>query len=904
MDVAPPPAYPAELEADVVLADGGTARLRPIRPDDAAGLRDLHARLSPETIYRRFFSPRRELSDEEVDHLVRVDYRDRLALVVVLEGTLVAVARYDRVPKSADAEVAFVVEDRHQGRGIGTILLEHLAAAAVWRGIRRFVADALADNRAMLGVFRSAGFEESQALDAGVVRVVLDLVPTREYLERVEERERVAGVRSIERLLRPRSVAVVGASREPGTIGHELFRNLLSGRFAGPVYPVNPKATHVASVRAYPSVLEVPDAIDLAVVAVPAALVPDVVRECGEKGVHGLVVVSAGFAEAGPKGAAAERELARLAHELGMRVVGPNCMGVVNTDPDVSMNATFAPVPPRRGRVAFSSQSGGLGIAILAEAARRGLGVSSFVSIGNKADVSSNDLLRYWEQDPSTDVVLLYLESFGNPRMFSRIARRLARRKPIVAVKGGRTRAGSRGAASHTAAMATPEVAVEALFRQAGVIRVDTLEELFDVAGLLVDQPLPEGCRVAIVGNAGGPGVLAADACESHGLEVPELSADTQARLRSFLPAEAAVRNPVDLVASASAEDYRRALEAVLDDEGVDAVLVIFTPPLVTEAADVAEVLAEVGARASKPLLANFLATDAALAALRGAARPIPWFAYPESAARALARVAAHVAWQKRPEGVVPELPDVDAERAAALVRDALAGASSRDALWLAADVSAELLGAYGVPVLETRRAVDADSAAAAAAEIGYPVVVKAGSPAIVHKSDVGGVVVGVADEDGLRAACADLSARLGDALGGVLVQPVAPAGVELIVGVLQDPAFGPLVLLGAGGTAAELLGDRRVTLVPLTDVDAHELVRSLRSSPLLLGYRNSPACDVEALEDLLVRVSRLADDLPEVAELDCNPVVASPAGVVAVDVKVRLAPAPLRPPLVVRRLR
>lgn len=904
MDAAEPSRYPAELEADVVLADGGTARVRPIRPDDAAALRDLHARLSPETIYRRFFSPRRELTDEEVDHLVRVDYRDRLALVVVLEGALVAVARYDRIPGSADAEVAFVVEDRHQGRGIGTILLEHLAAAAVWRGIRRFVADALAENRAMLGVFRSAGFEETQALESGVVRVVLDLVPTREYLERVEERERVAGVRSIERLLRPRSVAVVGASREPGTIGHELFRNLLNGGFAGPVYPVNPKATHVASVRAYPSVLEVPDAVDLAVVAVPAALVPAVVRECGEKGVHGLVVVSAGFAEAGPKGAAAERELARLAHELGMRVVGPNCMGVVNTDPDVSMNATFAPVPPRRGGVAFSSQSGGLGIAILAEAGRRGLGVSSFVSIGNKADVSSNDLLRYWEQDPSTEVILLYLESFGNPRMFSRIARRIARRKPIVAVKGGRTPAGSRGAASHTAAMATPEVAVEALFRQAGVIRVDTLEELFDVAGLLVDQPLPQGCRVAIVGNAGGPGVLAADACESHGLEVPELSPETQARLRSFLPAEAAVGNPVDLVASASAQDYRRALEAVLADERVDAVLVIFTPPLVTQAADVAEALAEVGATASKPLLANFLATDAAIAALRGAARPIPWFAYPEAAARALARVAGHVAWRERPEGAVPELADVDSSRAAALVRDSLGTASSRDALWLAGDLAAELLGAYGIPVIPTRRAADADSAVAAAEEIGYPVVVKAGSPTIVHKSDVGGVVVGVADEAALRAAFADLSARLGDALGGVLVQPVAPAGVELIVGVVQDPAFGPLVLLGAGGTAAELLGDRRVTLVPLTDVDARELVRSLRSSPLLFGYRGSPACDVEALEDMLVRVSRLADDLPEVAELDCNPVVASAAGVVALDVKVRLAPAPLRPPLVVRRLR
>ena len=521
---------------DVILADGSTARVRPVSPDDIPEVTALHGRLSKETVRLRYFGAHPHLSESELARLVEKEGPEHLALVAELAGQLVGVAQYDRIPGSDVAEVAFVVDDAHQGLGIGTLLLEYLASEGRRYGLRRFAADTLFENARMVNVFRAAGFTQHSQLEGGVIRVVMDISPTTEALHALYERDRKAAARSMQRLLRPRSVAVIGASRSPGTVGHELVRNLVSGGFQGPVYPVNPTASHIASVPSFPGIDQIPGEVDLAIVAVPAHAVPEVVDQCGRKGVGGLVIVSSHFAEDGADGAALEREVARLAHSYGMRVVGPNCFGVLNTDPAVSMNATFAKDTPTAGALGFASQSGGLGIAILAEAKKRGIGLSSFVSMGNKADVSGNDLLSWWSEDDATTVGLLYLESFGNPRRFARLAREVSRSKPVIAVKSGRSAVGRRAASSHTAALASSDDAVSALFHQTGVIRVDTIEELFDVAQVVGAQPLAQGLRVAVLSNVGGPAVLAVDACESNGLKVPEFSPNSSSRSSTFAP--------------------------------------------------------------------------------------------------------------------------------------------------------------------------------------------------------------------------------------------------------------------------------------------------------------------------------------------------------------------------------
>ena len=899
------PEYPKRWENDVVLADGGTVRLRPVRPDDAAALLALYEQLSDASMYRRFFSPVSAGKAAELEHIANVDYADRMTMVAQLDDELVAIARYDRVD-SEQAEVAFTVRDDQQGRGLGTLLLEHLAVVARANDIRRFRADTLIDNFPMLGVFTEAGWHTTQQFSDGAIRVEFDIAPTFESLSAVEARESRAEAVSVQRLLAPRSIAVIGASRRHGTIGHEVFRNLLAFDFQGPVYPVNPASDSVGGVRAYASVVDVPDDVDLAVVVVPAAHVPAVVEECAAKRVHGLVVITAGFAEVGAEGKASQRQVLATVRRHGMRMIGPNCLGVVNTDPAVRMNATFAPTTPLPGPVAFSSQSGGLGIELMARAGALGLGVSHFVSVGNKADVSGNDLLQYWENDANTDVILLYLESFGNPRKFARLARRVSRVKPIIAVKSGRTLAGSRAASSHTAALASPDVAVDALFRQAGVIRVDTLEELLDTAEVASHQPLPPGRRVAIVSNAGGPGILAADACAGAGLEVSELSLSTQERLRSFVARDASVRNPVDLVAGATAAEYERALRAVLDDDAIDAVLAIFVPPLVTTASDVARAIANAALAAGpKPVVASFLGQDGVPPELRGddERRTVPSFAFPEAAAHALGRLADLSDWRGQAVGTEPDFDDMDVEKARRLIADQLGGAPA-EGVWLDARAATQLLGCFGISTAPTSVVHDAESAARAAAELGYPVVLKAGSPELVHKTDVGGVALALQDAAAVRDAFELMVARLGDAMGGGIVQATAPPGIETIVGVTQDPAFGPLVLFGLGGVAAELLADRALALVPITDEDAHRLVRSLRSAPLLFGYRGAPGVDVDALEELLMRIGKLADELPEVAELDLNPVVVGSHGALPVDVKVRCAPASPQMPQDFRRMR
>jgi acetyl coenzyme A synthetase (ADP forming)-like protein len=881
---------PEHWACDAVLMDGGTIHIRPIEPTDAAALVAFFEGLSAETVYLRFFSYLKKLPDEMVTHLTTVDHHDRVALVAELGGRLIGVGRYDRQPGSDSAEVAFVVADEHQGRGIGTVLLEHLAAAARERGLTRFVAETLPHNTPMLEVFRHAGFEEKAGFRDGVTHVQLLIEPTDRSRAAAETREHRAEAASIARLLRPRSVAVIGASRNPATVGHQVLRSLLAGGFDGPVYPVNPAATNVASVQAHPTVLDIPGPVDLAVVAVPATAVAQVVNQCAEKGVGDLVVLSAGFGEVGSAGRASQDEVRRLARSNGMRLVGPNCIGVANTA--VGLNATFSPFAPRPGRIAMQSQSGALGIAILEHSARIGLGVSSFVSVGNKADVSGNDLLQYWEDDVATGVVLLYLESFGNPRKFSRIARRVSRRKPIVAVKSGRSTAGVRAASSHTAAMASPDVAVDALFRQAGVIRVDTLDELFDMALLLDAQPLPAGRRVAIVGNSGGPGILATDACDGAGLDVPLLSEPAQAALRQVVDPNASVTNPVDLVAAATPAIYEAALQIVLDDESIDAVICICTPTFAAPPAAIAQVLTRVAATRHKPVLGCLLAWPEGTPLLAGGseASDVPAFSSPEPAARALARAAAYAEWKRRPPGAVPDLDGFDLGVVRAVIAKALA--DEPGGAWLSpADVEV-VLSAIGVPVVRSVVVASSRQAAVAASELGGPVALKADGPGLLHKSDVGGVRLGLATPEEVEGAYEEMLGRLGAAMTGGVVQQMATPGVETIVGVVQDPLFGPLVMFGLGGVSTELLGDRSFRVLPLTDADAAEQVRSLRSSPLLFGYRGAPPVAVDAVESVLQRVARLAGSVAEVAELDINPLIASSLGAMAVDARIHVRSA------------
>jgi acetate---CoA ligase (ADP-forming) len=878
-------------DVDVLLADGSAARIRPIAPDDAAVVVAFHARLSPESVRLRFFTAHPTLSDAEVERLTHLQGPDDLALVALRGADLVAIAQYDRGAGSDEAEVAFVVDDAYHGRGLATILLEHLAVAARPYGIKRFVAQTLWENRAMVGVLRDAGFAPRFSHDADVITVVLDIAPSPAAVEAANERDRTSVVRSMARLLQPHSIAVIGASRRPGTIGYELVRNLVAGGFRGPVYPVNPSAESVASIPCWPTVDAVPRPIDLAVIAVPAPAVAEVVAACGAHGVGGLVVISAGFAEAGAEGAVVQRDIVRQAHGHGMRLIGPNCFGVINTDPAVSMNATFSADQPIPGVIGFASQSGGLGITILAEARNRGLGLSGFVSMGNKADVSGNDVITWWEQDPATAVILLYLESFGNPRKFARIARRVSRAKPIVAVKSGRSLAGTRAASSHTAALASSEEAVDALFKQTGVIRVDTIEELFDVSGILAGQPLPTGNRLVVLGNAGGPGVLAADAASAHGLHVPELSPPTQEALRALLPPGAALGNPVDLIASATAETYRRCLDVVLRSGEADAVLVIFTPPLVTRAVDVADAVAAAVDHAGEhgceiPVVATFVGSSSATDALRGARRPVPSFAYPETAVRALAHVVDYGSWRTRPEGTRPVFEDIDANDARRRLSPSGEGAPG----WVTGAQAMDVLSAFGIPCATTTPVEDPDAAVTAAHILGWPVTLKASGPELVHKTEAGGVRLNLSNEAEVHEAFVAMQRTLGAAMTGAVVQPMIGGAVETIAGFVVDPSFGPLVLFGLGGTAVELLGDYTTRLTPITDLDAREMVLGLRSAPLLTGFRGSTPVDIDALVDLVQRLGRLAEDLPEVVEADCNPIMATPRGSLVVDARLRVS--------------
>jgi acetate---CoA ligase (ADP-forming) len=852
-------------------------RLHPPGPGEAEALLDLFRDLSDRSLYLRFHG-HPNVDEHLVGPTLDPDWVERGALVGTSEGRIVALASYVRLRDAHTAEVAFAVADEFQGRGIATRLLERLAERAAAVGIDEFLAEVMPDNSSMLRVFEEAGFQIRRETIEGTVEVRLRLGSTEELRLRVDERDHTGVVNSLEPLFRPHAVAVMGASARPGSIGGELFRNILRGEYEGVAYPVNRLGESVGGVRAYRSVAEIEEPVDLAVICLPGTAVLGAAEEALAAGVPALCVISAGFAEVGAEGAARQEQLLELVRSHGARMLGPNCLGIAVSE--VRLNATFGPKPLPLGDVAFSSQSGALGLALLERASDRRIGLASFVSIGNKADVSSNDLLEFWQDDVNTELVLLYLESFGNPRKFARVARRVARTKPILAMKAGRTASGARAASSHTAALAGSEAAVDALFHQAGVIRLDSLEDLLDVTSLLSSQPIPSGSRVAVVTNAGGLGILCADACEAAGLTLPALAEETRKELRAVVPPEASLANPVDLLGSAVGSTYEAAIPPLLRDPAIDALIVLFVPPVVAGADEIADAIARAldgEVVADKPVLACVISAGGTPERLQTA--PVAAFDYPESAARALGHAAERAEWLRRPQGRVPELDGIDGSTAARVVAEAGEG-------WLEPRELRELFEAYGVPLVQERHCVSVEAVVGAAEELGYPVVVKTAS-AGVHKTERGAVAIDLRDEDAVREA----ATRIGLPL---LVQPFLQGGVELLVGAVQDPVFGPLVALGPGGTFAELIGDAAFRLAPLTDVDAKEVVLGGKAGTLIRGFRGRAPADAQAVIDLVLRISKLVEDLPWIAELDLNPVIASSHGCVAVDARVRVA-APAR---------
>ena len=874
----------------LILHDGSTAHVRPAAPADRQALDEFFRHLSPESRYRRFRSASLPTANLTTQLTAMTDPKSALTLVVTRacngETKFIATGTYI-AEDNRTAEVSLAVADHLRGKGLGTLLLERLASVAARHGFTKFSALTASENLPMLEVFRASGFVIRERPDRGEVEVELDVVPTAASLAGLETRDRVATVASMLPFFRPNGVAVVGASRDPSSVGRRVLSALASGGFRGPVYPVNPKAAEIAGVPCYPSVRDLPEPVDLAVIAVPARAVAGVVDDCAARGVRALVVISAGFAELGGEGVALQKALVEKARGHGMRLVGPNCLGLLNADPDVRLNASFSPVFPPAGRVAMSSQSGAIGLAALAAAGRYGLGFSTFVSVGNKADVSGNDLLQFWEEDPATDVILLYLESFGNPRRFARIARRVGRRKPVVVLHSGLSRAGGRAAGSHTAALASNAAAVESLFRQTGVVQAETLEEMFDLALVLGSQPRPRGRRVGIITNAGGPGILCADACEAGGLSVPELSTGLRAQLAALLPGAASTGNPVDLIASAGPEQYRHAVRSFLDAGEVDSLIVMFTPVGLADTGDVTKAITDsvIAARHAEapaiPVLACVLGQDEHRTHLEMSGGRIPCFPFPETPGRVLGKVAAYAEWQARPVGVIPDFEDVDLEAARTVCRRALA---ERGTGWLSAEDTRAVLAALRLPTVPARVARTADEAVQAAIQFGFPVAVKLASRKLVHKTEVGGVRLGLADAAEVRRAILDIQGALIDqnrldAMEGVIVQPMLSGGVEVMAGVTHDPLFGPLVAFGLGGVHVEVLADVGFRVTPLTDRDAAEMVRGIRGFRLLDGYRGHPPVDVPAIEELLLRLSRLAEEIPEIGEIDLNPIFAFAPG-------------------------
>ncbi|WP_350275823.1 GNAT family N-acetyltransferase [Kribbella sp. HUAS MG21] len=882
---------------DVLASDGSVVRIRPVRRDDEAALRAMNRRVSDESLYLRFFGISRNMADEYTHHLT-TDHDGHVALVAEYGGDVVGIASYE-VLRAGEAEMAFLLQDSVHGKGIGTLLLEQLAATAREHGIERLRADTLGENAKMLRVLADSGFEQVRRLDSGVVELVLDTAYHPQTLEKMADRERAAENRSLQRLFAPRTVAVVGAGRKPGGIGHELLRNIVRGGFTGQVYAVNPHAGQVADVPAYPSISAVPCTVDLAVIAVPAEQVLTVLTESGRSGVGGAVVLTSGFSEFGTAGRELQRELLAVARRHSVRLIGPNCLGLVNTAPEVRLNATFAEVAPTPGTLAIAAQSGAVGIAVLEHAGRTGLGISEFVSLGNKVDVSGNDVLLHWWADPRTAVIGLYLESFGNPRKFGGLARMIGRTKPILVVKGGRSAGGRRAGVSHTAAAATPESAVDALFTQSGVLRMDSVEELVETARVLAVPPLPRGRRLAVVGNAGGAGILAADAAGGRGLELPELSTGVQEQLAAI--GAVGTGNPVDLGAAASPASLEQALRVLAGCGEVDSVVVNYAATRAGKVEEIYAAIAAAGTASELPIVVNCVGSRHAAPEIElPDGRRLPVFPFPESAVRALAHAVRYAEWRARPQGVVPALARVDAVGARAVV--ARFFQETPEGGWLPPGQAAQLLRRAGISVIPVATASSRAEALAAAETAGYPVAVKTAAPEVLHKTDIGGVRVGLVNAVELGQAYEAVTSAAGDPR--VLVQAMAPSGIELAIGVVRDRLFGPLLMAGSGGVLTDVLADRQWRGLPLTDLDALDMLHSLRCAPVLAGYRGARAADQDAVLSTIHRIAWLARVVPELAELDINPLVAAPSGAFAVDVRLRLTPATPEPDWYARHLR
>jgi acyl-CoA synthetase (NDP forming)/GNAT superfamily N-acetyltransferase len=888
-----------------LLADGTTITIRPAGPGDFESVKQFHEAMSPDNLYLRFFSISRQAAEQEARRVCRgEDGSARGAILGFLGDELVGVASFEPEADPETAEVAFAVADRMHRRGVATLLLEHLVSLARDRGVTVFTASALPENTAMLRVFADAGLAVTRRLEDGVVELSMAipgsaaLSEPSAYLDAVAGRERQAEVASLEPLFAPRSVAVVGAGHRPGSIGRSILLNIRDAGFTGTLHAVNPHLGDIDGIPSVPSLAALPEAPDLAVVTVPAAAVLDVAQECGKRGSRSLVVITSGLTSA------QSARLLDTCRRWGMRLVGPNCFGVAV--PGLGLDATFAAHHPTAGSAGLVVQSGGVGVALLEHFSRLGIGISSFASVGDKLDVSGNDMLQWWAEDGTTRLAVLYLESFGSPRKFARTAARVSATMPVLTVHAGRSAPGQRAAASHTAAAAAPLITRQALFEQAGIIATTSFGELLEAAVLLASQPVPAGSRVCILSNAGGAGVLAADACVEAGLAVATPSHTAQAQLAMILPAGAALGGPVDTTAAVSASAFGAALDTVAGDTGVDAVIALVVP---TAASDLIPALS--AARLPVPLAAVVLDQADAVQLLPadgdqaagggtagggtaggGPARPggrlgVPAYAYPESAAKALARAARYGSWRSRPTDSVPEIDGIRTGAARALIDsflDRMPGGG-----WLPADEADRLLRCYQLPIVESRLATTAGETAAAAADLGGLVALKAQVPGLVHKSDAGAVLLGLDGPDAARGGFATLAERFTGNFSGVLVQPMISGGTEVIIGVVQEPVFGPLVVFGLGGVATEVLGDHAARLAPLTTADADDLIHSIRAAPLLLGHRGQPPVDVAALRGALLRISRLADDLPQVAELDLNPVIARPDGVTAVDARIRV---------------
>ncbi|MCK0111740.1 GNAT family N-acetyltransferase [Ornithinimicrobium sp. F0845] len=860
-----PPGYPRAWEADVVLSDGSVAHVRPIVPEDAEAIHYFHSQQSQESIYLRFFAPIRRLSDRDVHRFTHVDYDRRVALVMIIADEIAGIGRYDRLEETdwGAAEVAFNVADKHQGMGIGSVLLEHLAAIGREAGVKLFTADVLPQNRKMINVFQDAGFEVEHEFDDGVIAVSFEIEPTDKSRAVELSREHRAESRSMRRVLHPSSVVVVGASRREGSVGGALVRHMREGGFTGQLYVVNRAAEEVAGLPAYASVSGIGEEIDLGVIAVPAPEVPGVVRECAFAGVRAVVVVSSGFAEAGDEGAALQRELLETARVHGMRVLGPNSFGLINTSAGFSLNASLSPRMPTMGSLGLFAQSGALAIAVLASAERRGLGLSTFASAGNRVDISGNDLMQYWIDDEATAAVGLYLESMGNPRKFTRISRQLSAVKPVIVVKSG---TGHHAVPGHTvrATRERPEAFAEML-RQSGVIRVENTHQLFDVAQLVVHQPLPVGRSVAIVTNSDALGTLAANAALEWGLTVGH--------------------GPIALPTTATIPEFTAALETAVADPGVDSLVACFIPPIVTPDTDVVASVEEVVADSDKPCVATFLG-------MRGVAPggSLPTYPLPEDAVRALAAATDYAAWRNRDRGERVRPGRINRRRAHDVIESVLAGAP--DGRELTDDEVAELLAAYGIPVWQSHAADTAQEAARIATEVGLPAVVKATDPGLRHAPGMHWIRTGLQTADAVVAAFEELRVALRDrGVESIAVEAMAPTGVVVEITSAEDPLFGPVVGFGVAGVPSDLLGDVTHRFPPLTDTDVADMVSGVRAAPLLAGYRGTDPVDQVVLHDLVARVSVLADDLPEVQRLRLNPVVAHASGVAVLGAVATVVP-------------